>query len=41
VKREFGPVFTVQYVPVDVDAPGTVGDSLDDTPVGAVVEKKL
>jgi regulator of RNase E activity RraA len=37
VKRVFGPAFTVQYIPVDVNAPGTVGDYLDDTPVGAVV----
>src|SRR3954454_14266643 len=36
-KRVFGPAFTVQYVPVDTAAPGTVGDYLDDTPPGAVV----
>ena len=27
-KRLFGPAFTVQYVPVDAEAPGTVGDYL-------------
>jgi regulator of RNase E activity RraA len=37
VQRAFGPAFTVQYIPVDADAPGTVGDYLDDTPVDAVV----
>ena len=36
-KRVLGPAFTVQYVPVDTEAPGTVGDYLDDTPTGAVV----
>jgi regulator of RNase E activity RraA len=36
-KQVFGPAFTVQYVPVDIAAPGTVGDYLDDTPPGAVV----
>ena len=36
-KSLFGPAFTVQYVPVDADRPGTVGDYLDDTPTGAVV----
>jgi regulator of RNase E activity RraA len=37
VKRVFGPAFTGQYIPVDADAPGTVGDYLDDTPVGALL----
>src|SRR5438105_4615475 len=36
-KRVFGRAFTVQYVPVDIATPGTVGDYLDDTPPGAVV----
>jgi regulator of RNase E activity RraA len=36
-KRIFGPAFTVQYVPIDVGSPGTVGDYLDETPPGAVV----
>src|SRR4051794_20582178 len=36
-KRLFGPAFTVRYAPVNLAAPGTVGDYLDDTPPGAVV----
>ena len=35
--RLFGPAFTVRYVPVDTQTPGTVGDYLDNTPAGAVV----
>ncbi|WP_327699778.1 RraA family protein [Streptomyces sp. NBC_00459] len=35
-QRTVGPVFTVTYEPVD-DTGGTVGDFLDDVPVGAVI----
>lgn len=35
-QRAHGPAFTVSYEPVDADG-GTVGDFLDDIPVGAVV----
>jgi regulator of RNase E activity RraA len=35
--RIFGRAYTVRYIPVDLAAPGTVGDYLDDTPAGAVV----
>lgn len=35
-QRAVGPVFTVTYEPVD-EAGGTVGDFLDDVPVGAVI----
>jgi regulator of RNase E activity RraA len=35
--RMVGQAFTVQYEPVDADRPGTVGDFLDDVPIGAVV----
>lgn len=32
----FGRAFTVAFIPIDLDAPGTVGDFLDDIPAGAV-----
>ena len=35
-QRACGPAYTVAYEPVD-DLGGTVGDFLDDVPVGAVV----
>jgi 4-hydroxy-4-methyl-2-oxoglutarate aldolase len=35
--RICGPAFTVRYEPVDPDAPGTVGDFIDDVAPGAVV----
>ncbi|MFM9694247.1 RraA family protein [Streptomyces europaeiscabiei] len=35
-QRTVGPVFTVTYEPVD-ESGGTVGDFLDDVPVGAVI----
>ncbi|MEV7394422.1 MULTISPECIES: RraA family protein [unclassified Streptomyces] len=35
-QRTVGPVFTVTYEPVDASG-GTVGDFLDDVPVGAVI----
>jgi regulator of RNase E activity RraA len=31
-----GRAFTIRYVPADL-APGTVGDYIDDVPVGAVI----
>lgn len=35
--RLCGRAFTVRYIPVDVLAPGTVGDFVDDLPAGTVV----
>lgn len=35
--RLVGRAFTVRYVPVDVLAPGNVGDFIDDLPAGTVV----
>jgi regulator of RNase E activity RraA len=35
-KRLFGHAFTVRFAPVDSARPGTVGDYLDDIPMGAV-----
>lgn len=32
-----GPAFTVRLIPISHEAPGTVGDFLDDVPPGAVV----
>lgn len=36
-KKLMGPAFTVRLVPISQDAPGTVGDFIDDVPPGAVV----
>ena len=36
-KKLMGKAFTVRLVPISLDAPGTVGDFLDDVPAGAVV----
>jgi 4-hydroxy-4-methyl-2-oxoglutarate aldolase len=35
--RLCGPAFTVRYLPVDPERPGTVGDFVDDVPAGSVV----
>lgn len=35
--RLYGPAYTVRFIPVDVAAPGTVGDYIDDVPEGAVI----
>ena len=34
--RLFGPAFTVRFAPVDTAVAGTVGDFLDDVPIGAI-----
>jgi len=35
--RAFGPAYTVRFAPVDTAQKGTVGDFIDDVPVGAVI----
>lgn len=36
-KKVMGPAYTVRLIPISMDAPGTVGDYIDDVPPGAVI----
>jgi regulator of RNase E activity RraA len=36
-RKIMGPAYTVRLVPISHEAPGTVGDFIDDVPAGAVV----
>lgn len=36
-KMMMGPAYTVRLIPISLDAPGTVGDFIDDVPQGAVI----